>query len=128
MYPSFAAGARVALLAHNSALYVEYVFAIAAAGGIVTPLNTRASTGELRHVLDDSGAAVLCLEASFGGLLSADMPPPCVRTLVVLPRNGAPSVAPIELSADSDGGGEVRPSERPIEEADMARTEVLRNS
>ena len=55
--PSFAAGARVALLAHNSALYVEYVFAIAAAGGIVTPLNTRASAGELRHVLDDSGAA-----------------------------------------------------------------------
>ena len=103
--PSFAAGARVALLAHNSALYVEYVFAIAAAGGIVTPLNTRASTGELRHVLDDSGAAVLCLEASFGGLLSADMPPPCVRTLVVLPRNGAPSDA---LPAATAGRADVR--------------------
>ncbi len=53
------AGDRVALLAHNSHLYVESYYGILKAGGVAVPLNTASDPAMLEHFLVDSGARVL---------------------------------------------------------------------
>ena len=52
-------GDRVAILAENSARYIETYFAAPWGGGIVTPLNYRLSVAELAAILRDSGAEIL---------------------------------------------------------------------
>ena len=54
-----AAGARVAVLAHNSDDYLELLYAIAWAGGVSVPLNTRWAVPENVGAIEDSGAAIL---------------------------------------------------------------------
>jgi len=52
-------GDRVAILAPNSDLYLEAVYAIMWAGAIVVPLNTRLTPLEIEANLSDSGANLL---------------------------------------------------------------------
>ncbi|MBP7691990.1 MAG: o-succinylbenzoate--CoA ligase [Anaerolineales bacterium] len=52
-------GARVALLARNSAAYVVLVHAVSRAGAVLVPLNTRLSAPELAWQAADSGARLL---------------------------------------------------------------------
>ncbi len=54
-----APGERVAILAANSAQYIELYLAIPAAGRVVVPLNTRHAEPELVYALEDSGARLL---------------------------------------------------------------------
>src|SRR4029079_11419440 len=50
-------GDRVAVLASNTAEYVELVFGIAAAGAVLVPLNFRLAAEELAFIIADCGAA-----------------------------------------------------------------------
>ncbi|MEV6051009.1 long-chain fatty acid--CoA ligase [Streptomyces sp. NPDC052107] len=52
-------GDRVALMAPNTAEFPVAYFAIAAAGGVVVPVHLLLSSGEVEHVLGDSGATLL---------------------------------------------------------------------
>lgn len=58
------AGDRVGVLLLNGVDYVALYFAIARLGAIAVRLNTRLGPDELTFVLGDSGARVLCLDAS----------------------------------------------------------------
>ena len=60
-----ASGDRVAILALNSDHYYEFYFAVAWAGGVFVPVNTRLAAPEVVHWLTDSGAKVLCVDATF---------------------------------------------------------------
>lgn len=55
-------GDRVAILAANSDRYIEAVYAILWAGGIVVPLNTRLTPAEIEANLSDSGSTCLILD------------------------------------------------------------------
>src|SRR5687767_13180838 len=52
-------GDRVALFLHNSPQFVIAFYAVLRADAVVVPVNTMNLTGELEHVLEDSGATVL---------------------------------------------------------------------
>ncbi|MGV0791850.1 acyl-CoA synthetase [Mycolicibacterium sp. XJ1819] len=55
---------RVAILALNSDRYFELLYAIPWLGAVMVPVNTRLATAEIRHVLTDSGARVLFVDAA----------------------------------------------------------------
>lgn len=56
---------RVAVLALNSDYYYEFYFAVSWAGAVFVPVNTRLAPPEVVHWLSDSGARVLCVDATF---------------------------------------------------------------
>ncbi len=58
-------GDRVAILALNSARYMEAYFGILWMGGVVVPLNTRWSFEELAYGLTDSEPVVIFIDAAF---------------------------------------------------------------
>ncbi len=61
-------GDRVAVLAFNSAEYVELYCTISASGRVQVPLNFRWAEPELAYALEDSGARVLFCDRDPGGL------------------------------------------------------------
>ena len=58
-------GERVAIIAHNSDRYIESIFGVAWAGGVIVPGNTRWAVPEHIYALQDSGAKYLLLDRSF---------------------------------------------------------------
>jgi long-chain acyl-CoA synthetase len=50
-------GERVAVLAENTHKFLEVYLAAAKAGLVTVPINSRLAVEEMRHILDDSGAA-----------------------------------------------------------------------
>ncbi|MFD5793577.1 AMP-binding protein [Streptomyces diastatochromogenes] len=60
-------GDRVALMAPNTAEFPVAYYAIAAAGGVVVPVHLLLSTGEVEHVLRDSGATLLLVHPAQAG-------------------------------------------------------------
>ena len=100
-------GTRVALLLPNSPTYVVCYFAVAMIGGIVVNLNPLYTAGEIRHLVEDSGAELLVtldvkqlyvLAAPLLGTTSlkkivvqrmADILPPVKSLLYRLVRNAA---------------------------------------
>ncbi|ROP29945.1 long-chain-fatty-acid--CoA ligase [Couchioplanes caeruleus] len=60
-----APGARVAFLAKESEHYYDVLFGAAKAGAVLVPINWRLAAGEVRHILGDSGTAVLFVEDEF---------------------------------------------------------------
>ncbi|MGW1675375.1 long-chain-fatty-acid--CoA ligase [Streptomyces sp. NPDC002324] len=65
------AGDRVAILSLNSDRYIEYLFAVPWAGGVLNPVNIRWSPAEIAYSLDDSGSAVLLVDDMFAKMLPA---------------------------------------------------------
>lgn len=61
-------GDRVAVLAVNSAPYLELYTAIPASARVIVPLNTRHAEPELRYALTDGGVRVLFCDRDPGGL------------------------------------------------------------
>lgn len=61
------AGDRVAVLGDNSDRYIEAYYAVAWAGGVVVPVNTRWAAAEIIHCMDDCAPKVLL----YGGEHSA---------------------------------------------------------
>lgn len=60
-----APGERVAILAPNSDTYLEYLFAVAWAGGVIVPINTRLAPPEMLGCLEDCGATMLAVAEPF---------------------------------------------------------------
>jgi acyl-CoA synthetase (AMP-forming)/AMP-acid ligase II len=68
------AGDRVALLAPNTDQLVQALLACWWLGAVACPLNIRWSEAELAYALDDSGAALLLVDASFAARVPASAP------------------------------------------------------
>ncbi|MFE6157787.1 long-chain fatty acid--CoA ligase [Streptomyces sp. NPDC056486] len=69
-------GDRVAMLAHNSDRYHEYLFATWWIGAAVVPLNIRWSTQEIGYSLRDCGADVLFVDDAFADHVTRLEAPP----------------------------------------------------
>ncbi len=67
---SLDSGDRVAILAPNSDTYLEYLFAVAWAGGVIVPVNPRLAPPEIGHVLRDCGARILITTTTFADLIA----------------------------------------------------------
>jgi long-chain acyl-CoA synthetase len=63
-----APGERVALLGLNSDHYLEMLYAVPWAGGIVVPLNTRWSEPELAYALSDASVRLLATDEHFAAV------------------------------------------------------------
>lgn len=59
------AGDRIAILAVNSDRYMEYQFAVAWAGAVMNPCNTRWSAKENAYALNDSTTSILLVDDQF---------------------------------------------------------------
>lgn len=57
-------GDRVGILSHNSEFYFEYLFAVAWAGGVITPINARLTAAEAAYWLQDSGCSIVFVDSS----------------------------------------------------------------
>ena len=57
-------GDRVALVLGNSPSFVVAYLSVLSAGGVVVPVNTRYRAGEVRHMLEDSGARLVLTDAA----------------------------------------------------------------
>lgn len=80
---------RAAILALNSDHYYEFYFAVAWAGGVFVPINTRLAPAEVVHWLTDSGARVLCVDANFLPLVESIRDQlPALEHVVFLSDNG----------------------------------------
>jgi len=62
------AGDRVAMLALNSDLYLEYQFGVVWGGGVLNPCNTRWSAAEIIYSLQDSTSSILVVDDVFAAL------------------------------------------------------------
>jgi acyl-CoA synthetase (AMP-forming)/AMP-acid ligase II len=60
-----APGDRVAMLALNSDLYLEYQFGVCWGGGVLNPCNTRWSAAEIIFSLQDSSSTILIVDDAF---------------------------------------------------------------
>lgn len=61
-------GDRLAILAFNSDRYLECFFAVAWAGGIIVPLNTRLAVPELVYMLNDTAPEILVVDDAFAAI------------------------------------------------------------
>jgi len=64
-----APGDRVALLAPNGDLFVDFLFGSLWAGAVVCPVNTRWTAGEIGYALADCSAEVLIVDPAFEAML-----------------------------------------------------------
>jgi long-chain acyl-CoA synthetase len=72
-------GDRIAILAANSAQYVETYLAVPAAGFVIVPLNTRHAEPELKYALKDAHARILLTDREPGALREL------VDTVIMMP-------------------------------------------
>jgi acyl-CoA synthetase (AMP-forming)/AMP-acid ligase II len=78
-------GARVALLMPNRAEFVEADFAIAKAGKVKLPINTRLSDAEREYLIENSGADTLVFDVRFAEFVEeARARLPALRHLVAI--------------------------------------------
>lgn len=100
------AGDRVGILSTNRRELVEILFAVAARGATVVPMNFRAKTDELAHLLSDSGIKVLFCEKRYLDLVAPLHPPALSHVLVLDDQSGYPAARdeaePDEEIADVD--------------------------
>ncbi|WP_257954691.1 AMP-binding protein [Nocardioides sp. B-3] len=89
-------GDRVALMSGNSDVFVIAMYATFRLGAVFVPLNPRATSHELRHLLTDSGASVLLLGAGMmpvvEGLADHDPIAPAPQMLGLDASTGLPSL------------------------------------
>ncbi len=108
-------GDRVAILSLNSARYFELLYAVAWAGGVFVPVNSRLAGPEVAYWLNDSEARIFCLDDAFldlWGTIREQVP--AVESLVYIADDAAPDgmthhEALIEASApipDAGKGGD----------------------
>ncbi len=62
-------GDRIAMLAVNSDRYYEHFFAVAWAGAVLVPINTRLAPPEIAYWLQDSGSTILLIDDYFADML-----------------------------------------------------------
>src|SRR3954468_16571491 len=59
-----APGERVAVVSPNSARMLDVLYGATASGRIVVPINPRLGTGEIRYIVEHSGASLLLVDAA----------------------------------------------------------------
>jgi long-chain acyl-CoA synthetase len=84
------AGDRVAILAFNSDLYIEAIYAIAWAGAVVVPLNTRWAKAENAYVLDDATPKILLVDKAFADIAAELRAANSVRAVIYLDDGSVP--------------------------------------
>jgi 2-furoate---CoA ligase len=96
-------GDRVLIVLRNRLEHVLAYWALQAVGGVPTPVNFRQAAGELRYVLEDSGARVaLCEPSTAGALAEAASSSPAA--IVAVGAGGPPGAVPFaDLAADHPG-------------------------
>lgn len=94
-----APGDRVAILAANSEVYFQLLFAIPWAGGVVVPVNTRLSPEEIALCLEDSGSRMLCVDEACAALLG-DRTPAGLRVVQLGTRTDSPDRVALEAALD----------------------------
>lgn len=100
------AGDRVAIFATNCEQYVDVIFGTAALGAVAVPMNFRAASDEVRHLLTDSGARMAFTERRYAAALEANRPVG-LETVVYLDddyEHFLATAAPDETIADVDDG------------------------
>jgi fatty-acyl-CoA synthase len=100
-----AAGDRVAYLGNNHPSFVESLFAVARAGAVLVPLNTRLAPAELAFMLDDAAPRVLISSAELESTATAATAGRALQRVVVgTPESAAdPSAIPYDrLIVDAD--------------------------
>jgi fatty-acyl-CoA synthase len=113
----FERGDRLAVLAYNRVEYLEVFFAVAKLGGVIVPVNYLFKPAEVKHLLDDSGARWMVVEASLwesvrpvrgttiGEVsfisLGGDAPEPDTSAYEDLLSSGSPDGVDVEVS-DAD--------------------------
>ncbi len=110
-------GDRVALLSHNREELVTAYLATQKVAAVPVPMNFRLASGEIAHILDDSGARVLVVEtdlAGGAGEAAAGRPEP---TLVEIGGRTLPRAA--EFEALLARGRDAEPGV-PVHENDVA--------
>jgi acyl-CoA synthetase (AMP-forming)/AMP-acid ligase II len=102
-------GDRVGYLGKESERYYEIFFACAKAGVVLVPINWRLVTGEVDHILRDSGAELVFAEREFLAAASGD-----ARVVLDLDGDGAPGSAYTAWRSghsDEDLTGEISPED-----------------
>ena len=56
---------RVAILAHNSDRYFEFIYAVSWSGGVFVPINTRLAPPEIQFWINDSESKLLFVDKNF---------------------------------------------------------------
>ncbi|UVE16012.1 long-chain-fatty-acid--CoA ligase [Pseudomonas sp. LS44] len=110
-----ASGDCVAMLSRNSQRYIEYVFGVPWADGVLNPVNTRWSVAEIVYSLDDSGSTVLIVDDTFAEMGQAILEQAkTIRTLIYAGDGETPAgmlsyealLAAAEPIADTRRGGD----------------------
>ncbi|MBV8218080.1 MAG: AMP-binding protein [Solirubrobacterales bacterium] len=73
---------RIAILAPNIPALLEAHYGIPLAGGVLVAMNTRLSKGEVEHILKDSGARTLLVDAELKDLVD-EAETPHIETIVI---------------------------------------------
>lgn len=68
------AGDRVAMLALNSEVYLQFYFDVPWAAGVIVPINTRLAPAEIVHWLSDSGGRFLLADDAFAPIIERIAP------------------------------------------------------
>lgn len=96
------AGERAAILALNSDRYYEFYFAVAWAGGVFVPVNTRLAVPEIVHWLTDSDTRVLCVDEAFLPIVAQLRDQvPTLEHIVYLADGAAEDTIPWDSLADT---------------------------
>ena len=74
-------GERIGILSRNSTDMLELLFACKRIGAIMVPMNWRLAASELRHVVNDSGPAILFAGAEFAEIARQIIDPSRVVTM-----------------------------------------------
>jgi carnitine-CoA ligase len=89
------AGDRVALICGNRVEFIEILLGCGWLGAVLVPINVASRGSQLRHVLANSGARLLIVEADLVGSLShVDLPTLPVETLWLIDAPGDPRAMP----------------------------------
>ncbi|MDP1821436.1 MAG: AMP-binding protein [Acidimicrobiales bacterium] len=84
-------GDRVAILSANRRELIEVLFAVAARGATVVPMNYRAKRAELAHLLSDSGAKALFVESRYLEAVEGVRPDHLAHVVVLDDPDGYPA-------------------------------------
>lgn len=97
-------GDRVAVLAMNNDRYVELLYAVPWAGGVMVPLNIRWALAENIYAIRDVGATVLIVDSNFAGMATELRVQAGIRQVIYM-DNGEPPAGCTSLETAIVGSG-----------------------
>ena len=86
-------GDRVAILAHNSDRYFEFLYSVSWAGAVFVPINTRLAPPEIEFWINDSESKLLFVDKNFAEIvinLKKENKIPSVKNIVYLSDDACP--------------------------------------